>query len=148
MSDAPRRLHRLIYFSRQALPDPADADHEIGKIIRASIANNRALDITGLLLVHQDWFVQVLEGGYEKVQTLYGRIAGDARHEGATVITAGPVEAREFGDWNMCARRMNAGDAAILDVLDQRGAFEPAKLNAPSALRLMRTVAQVQRQAA
>jgi hypothetical protein len=146
MTETPRRLHRLIYFSRQA--PLADIDHEVERIIRASIANNRALDITGLLLVHQDWFVQVLEGGYEKVQTLYGRISGDPRHSEATVISAGPVDAREFGDWNMCARHMNAGDEAILDVLDQRGVFDPTRLSPGSALRLMRTVAQVQRRAA
>jgi hypothetical protein len=144
----PRRLHRLIYFSRQAFPERADIDHEVGLIIRASIANNRSLDVTGLLLVHQDWFVQVLEGGHEKVQTLYGKIAQDRRHAGATVIAAGAADGREFGDWNMCARRMSATDDAILDVLDHRGAFDPIRLNAYSALRLLRTVAQVQRRAA
>jgi len=141
-------LHRLIYFSRQTFPDITDIDHEIGLIIRSSIANNRSLDITGLLLVHQDWFVQVLEGRFEKVQTLYGKIANDPRHSGATVISAGPCDAREFGDWNMCARRVNASDTAILDVLEQRAAFEPSKLTGASALRLLRTVAQVQRRAA
>ena len=141
-------LHRLIYFSRQAFPDMADIDHEVGLIIRASIANNRGLDITGLLLVHQDWFVQVLEGRFEKVQTLYGKIAADPRHRDAVVISAGPADARDFAEWNMCARRVNERDSAMLDILDQRGAFDPKKLTGASALRLMRTVAQVQRRAA
>ena len=140
-------LHRLIYFSRQALP-AHDIDFEVGLIIRASIANNRAVDVTGLLLVHQDWFVQVLEGGYTNVQTLYGKITDDHRHQGATILTAGPADRREFGDWNMCARRMNDIDAKILDTLDQRGVFDPTRLTGSSAMRLLRTVALVQKRAA
>ena len=141
-------LHRLIYFSRQTFSDPRDIDFEVGRIIRASIANNRLVDVTGLLLVHQDWFVQVLEGNYTHVQTTYGRIATDPRHRDATVITAGPADRREFGDWNMCARSTSDLDAEILDTLDQRGTFDPARLTGSSTMRLLRTVAQAQRRAA
>jgi hypothetical protein len=140
-------LHRLIYCSRQALP-PHDVDFEVGRIIRASIANNRAVDVTGLLLVHQGWFVQVLEGGYTKVHALYDKIAADVRHAGASILTAGPADGRAFGEWDMCARSTSDIDGQILDGLDQRGGFEPTKLTGSSAMRLLRTVAQVQKRAA
>lgn len=141
-------LHRLIYFSRQAFTDSRDVEFEVGRIIRDSIANNRAVDVTGLLLVHQGWFVQVLEGAYANVHAIYGKIASDPRHTGATAITAGPADRREFGDWNMCARTTSDLDAEILDALDQRGTFDPTRLTGSSAMRLLRTVAQVQRRAA
>ena len=138
-----RSLHRLIYASRQSIA-PADLDHEVGAIIRASIRNNREVALTGLLLVHADWFIQALEGPAEAVMTTYRRIVDDPRHSDAKVLSAGPATAREFADWNMCARQMSPSDDAILDALAQRAAFQPNTLSATSALRLLKSVRGIQ----
>ena len=108
-----RTLHRLVYVSRQRIPE-ADLDHEVGAIIRASIRNNREVAITGLLLVHDGWFVQALEGPAEPVMVTYRRILNDPRHSDAKVLSAGPAEQRAFGDWNMCARQISDADDAVL----------------------------------
>jgi hypothetical protein len=139
-----RSLHRLVYASRQAFTAGQVPDEEIDSLIRASIRNNRAVSITGLLLVHAGWFVQALEGPAQAVMTTYRRILEDPRHEGQMLIHAGPAQGREFGDWNMCARRFSAADEAILDTLDQRGSFEPSRLSERSALRLLKTVRGIQ----
>lgn len=138
-----RSLHRLIYASRQRIP-PDDLDHEVGAIIRASIANNRQVSVTGLLLVHDGWFLQALEGPAEAVMTTYGRILKDPRHEAATVVGAGPVAGREFADWNMCARGMSPADDAIVRTLSRRSAFDPETFSADSALRLLKAVRGIQ----
>ncbi|WP_372781617.1 BLUF domain-containing protein [Phenylobacterium sp.] len=138
-----KTLHRLIYASRQAI-DPADIDDEVGKIIRASIRNNREASVTGLLLIHQGYFLQALEGPATAVLTTYGRISNDPRHAEPSVLQTGPVEARSFGDWNMCARRMTPADEAILDTLSQRKSFEPHTLSGASALRLLKAVRGIQ----
>jgi len=140
---SPHTLHRLIYSSRQNI-QTADVDHEVGGIIRASIRNNRAVSITGLLLVHAGWFLQALEGPAEQVMTTYRRIIDDPRHADAKVLSAGPARAREFADWNMCARQMSDADDAILDTLKRRELFEPRTLSATSAMRLLRAVRGVQ----
>jgi hypothetical protein len=139
-----RGLHRLIYASRQRFAAGQSADDEVADLIRASIRNNRAVSVTGLLLVHDGWFVQALEGPAEAVMTTYNRICNDARHAEAKVLEAGPAQAREFGDWNMCARSFSAADDEILDTLDQRAAFEPVKLDGRSALRLLKAVRGIQ----
>ncbi|WP_340645982.1 BLUF domain-containing protein [Phenylobacterium sp.] len=139
-----RTLHRLIYASRQAFAADMNPDDEIDALIRASIRNNRAASITGLLLVHDGWFVQTLEGPAEAVMTTYQRILNDPRHRESRVVSAGPASGREFGDWNMCARRFSAADDAILDTLAQRQAFDPAKLTDRSALRLLKAVRGIQ----
>lgn len=140
---AARTLHRLIYASRQRVL-PADLDHEVSRIIQASIRNNREVAVTGMLLIHDGWFVQALEGPAAAVMTTYGRVLDDPRHEDAKVLSAGPAERREFRDWNMCARRMSPGDDAILDALGQRAAFAPATLSGKAALRLLKTVRDIQ----
>jgi len=138
-----RTLHRLIYASRVSIPAP-DLDHEVAGIIRASIRNNRECAVTGLLLVHQGWFVQALEGPAKAVMERYGRIVEDKRHTEAKVLSAGPAEDREFADWNMCARTMSPADDAILDALALRAAFEPASLSGVTALRLLKAVRNIQ----
>jgi hypothetical protein len=143
-----RSLHRLIYVSRQAFASDQSPDDEIDALIRASIRNNRAVSITGLLLVHAGWFVQVLEGPAQAVMTTYRRILNDPRHTAQTLIHAGPAPGREFGDWNMCARRFSTADDAILDTLDQRDRFEPSRLTDRSALRLLKTVRGIQHRTA
>ena len=139
-----RTLHRLIYASRQAFGPGLEPDEEIDALIRASIRNNRLADITGLLLVHDGWFVQALEGPAEKVMTTFGRIAEDPRHAEAKVVAAGPASERAFADWNMCARRFSRADDAILDTLSLRTVFDPARLDGRSALRLLKAVRGVQ----
>lgn len=138
-----RTLHRLIYCSRQRIA-PDDLDHEVGAIIRASIRNNRAVNVTGLLLVHAGHFVQALEGPAEAVMATYRRIIDDPRHEDTKVLAAGPATAREFGDWNMCARGMSAADDVILATLGQREAFAPQSFSGRSALRLLKAVRGIQ----
>jgi hypothetical protein len=143
-----RSLHRLIYASRQAFAPGQVPDEEIDSLIRASIRNNRADSITGLLLIHSGWFVQALEGPAQAVMTTYRRIVDDKRHDDAKLICAGPAGQREFADWNMCARRFSTADDAILDTLEQRASFEPHRLTDRSALRLLKAVRGIQERTA
>lgn len=139
----PRTLHRLLYASRISIR--ADRlDEAVGDIVRASIRNNRAASITGLLLLHDGWFLQALEGPAEIVLTTYGRISEDPRHQEVKVISAGPVPGREFADWNMCARRISEADDAILDALALRESFDPVRLDGRAALRLLKAVRGIQ----
>jgi hypothetical protein len=139
---ASKSLSQLIYWSRQQIA-PEHLDRDIEAIIDVSVERNRTVDVTGLLLAHQGWFLQVLEGPATIVQTTYGRIINDHRHTGGQVIAAAPISERVFGEWNMCARRLSPKDDAILNVLDGRGSFEPTKLNAVNALRLLTAVREI-----
>ena len=140
-------LHRLLYYSAFSPRFPRavdDQDVEVGDIIRASIRNNRQVAITGLLLVHQKWFVQALEGPAEAVMTTYNRILSDPRHQDAAVIVAGPAPGRQFSNWNMCARRLSTADDAIVQTLELKGAFDPRKLTPVKALTLLVAVKNIQ----
>lgn len=145
MSSPPpsRSLHRLIYASRQNL-SPETAQDQVAAIIATSIRNNRGVAVTGLLLVHDGWFLQALEGPYQAVMRTYGRIVADPRHVDPHVIAAGPAEEREFGDWNMCARHIGIADDAILATLGQRADFRPTDFTPVAALRLLTAVRGIQ----
>jgi hypothetical protein len=142
-----RSLHRLIYCSSFSARFPVaadDQDEEINKIIRVSIAENRQRALSGLLLVHQNAFIQALEGPAEAVMTTYNHILSDPRHQDAHIVGAGPVENRRFSNWNMCARRLSPTDDAILQTLDLKGAIDPRGLSASKALNLLTAVKTIQ----
>ncbi|MBI1404669.1 MAG: hypothetical protein GC145_00920 [Caulobacter sp.] len=147
VSPSSRSLHRLVYFSRSLLR-PEDLETGVEAIIRRSIDNNRIDNITGLLFCHDGWFLQALEGPALAVQTAFGRIGRDPRHEGVKVLGAGPAEQRLFREWDMCARTLSMVDQEVSRTLARRGAFDPARLSAEAATRLLTTLRTVRADAA
>ena len=146
-ADIPRGLRRLVYHSRFSASFPRsveDQDYEIGRIIRSSIRNNRMIAVTGMLLVHGDSFLQVLEGPDAAVRATYQRILADNRHIGARLLTQLPAERRLFSDWNMCAHRLSKADDAILDTMEKGLALDLGSLGGERALKLLTAVRDVQ----
>lgn len=137
-------LHRLLYVSRQALM-AGDADLEIGRIVHQSIHYNRQAAVTGLLLSHQDWFVQVLEGPGSAVMETFARISGDPRHKAIWRLTYEKASGRLFADWDMCARSLNEADDVILAEIGP--VFDPTKMQPARLLALLVEIANQQRAA-
>jgi hypothetical protein len=98
-------LHRLLYISRICGIDVADLDAEIENIVDVSIRKNAPQAITGLLLAHEGYFVQTLEGSHATISDLVSYIAEDARHTDLKVLMIEPIAARAFGRWSMRAIR-------------------------------------------
>jgi hypothetical protein len=104
-------VFRLMYRSRNVIP-PEQRKQELGPLFTAARANNKRQDITGALLVFQDWFVQVLEGDEQAVLTLLGAIERDPRHRDVTLLETRPAVARVFARWAM-ARVSEDGERDI-----------------------------------
>jgi hypothetical protein len=130
-------LVRLIYASRWGASVREDLHHVARAIVAHAVTNNRAIDVTGLLLVHGGWFVQALEGPAEQVRALFAKIAADPRHFDIEVLSSGCADQRLFHDWSMAERRLSPTDLRLLDRLGQSEKFIPARLDAEAALVLM-----------
>ncbi|MGI4802969.1 MAG: BLUF domain-containing protein [Janthinobacterium lividum] len=95
-------IFRLVYVSRNNLPHQIEAqDQQVDRILTSSRQNNAPVGITGALLFSTDCFAQTLEGPMAAVETVFERIQRDPRHCEPIILQAGPVDAREFGDWSM-----------------------------------------------
>ena len=57
--------------------------------------------MTGILLASRSHFLQVLEGNFEDVNSVFRRIVRDTRHEELSIIAFTVVDARLFGGWGM-----------------------------------------------
>ncbi|WP_299113393.1 BLUF domain-containing protein [uncultured Winogradskyella sp.] len=61
---------------------------------------NRIHDVTGLLIIKNKHFFQILEGEEEKTNNLYKKIKTDLRHTGVIKLLDTKIEGRLFKDYN------------------------------------------------
>ena len=83
---------------------------ELTDLLEKSRVNNAASDLSGMLLYKDGNFMQVLEGDERVVRTLYDKVARDPRHRGLLVLLQGTLAERQFPDWSMGFRDLNAAD--------------------------------------
>ncbi len=92
------KLYRLIYSSDKreylGLVDLQD-------ILAKSEKNNTESGITGLLVILDTKFFQVLEGPAVAMNTLYEKIMRDSRHKNPKLISYNPIHDRQFTEWSM-----------------------------------------------
>jgi hypothetical protein len=139
-------LTRTIYISQSTI-NPEILEDEVSAIVKASVRNNRAAELTGMLLTHDGWFLQALEGPMRQVEGAMDRIRRDKRHRTIRVLSVTERANRIFGQWNMCARTLNQVDAEILATLDARG-VNLAQIAPAPAERLLLLVKSVRGAAA
>ncbi len=96
-------IYRLIYTSEKS-PDTSDADFRA--IATFSAVWNRERDITGLLMVHENDIMQVLEGPEAHVKELADKIRRDPRHKNMDIIYEKSVASAEFTKWSMGFRTL------------------------------------------
>ena len=89
----------FILYTSQATLQLSEADFI--QLLTQCNQNNTRLGITGLLLYHNDKFLQIIEGEKESVQALYNTIHFDHRHQDVTIVEAGDQTGRNFPDWAM-----------------------------------------------
>lgn len=104
---------QLVYISSVS---PAGPPADVRPILETSRRNNRRDSITGLLYADNARFLQALEGPDDKVEAAFARIKADPRHRAVVILSRRPIEAREFGEWEMAHRPVGGGD----DMLMQR----------------------------
>ncbi|ADB39669.1 BLUF domain-containing protein [Spirosoma linguale] len=84
------------------------SDEALTNILYHSQKNNRALDITGILLYFNGCIIQVLEGPEERVKALYEVIRRDFQHTQVIKLYDDSIEHRSFSDWSMGYKTLSA----------------------------------------
>jgi hypothetical protein len=99
-------MYQLAYVSKAVVPF---SEKELDDVLRKSRRNNMEKDITGLLLYCDSNFIQFLEGPMQAVLSLLAKIKSDCRHRDLVVVQQQERDAREFSDWSMGFRKIEAG---------------------------------------
>lgn len=109
MDNAPV-IEQLLYNSTVSPNETVDLE----AILAAARRNNRANDITGLLMFNGKRFLQVLEGPAGGIDATFNRIRRDARHRGQVLLARKAVARREFGDWSMAYKSSKQDESGAI----------------------------------
>lgn len=77
------------------------SDDELKAILAKAREKNKRLNVTGMLLYRDRFFIQVLEGEQDVVEPLFDVIAADDRHTNVLKIYSNEISERSFSDWSM-----------------------------------------------
>ncbi len=91
-------LQQLIYMS---VSGKELSSEDLEQILNASRRNNVEKNITGLLVVKGNTFLQVLEGESETIKPLFQKLKEDQRHHDISIISWEVIEKRDFPQWSM-----------------------------------------------
>ncbi|HWL08844.1 MAG TPA: BLUF domain-containing protein [Planctomicrobium sp.] len=89
---------QIIYKSLATVPF---SNAGLSRLLMTSRVQNQIVDITGILVVHSNAFLQVLEGPEEAVEATFERIVTDPRHKCLQVLSREIIEERAFPNWSM-----------------------------------------------
>jgi hypothetical protein len=94
------QLCRAIYIS-QAVGNAGSSLLSVAEILGVSERNNRRDHLTGVLLAHDGWFLQALEGARIDIDRLLTRLHKDPRHTDIRMLGFETIEQRAFPAWSM-----------------------------------------------
>jgi hypothetical protein len=97
-----QQLTQLVYRSRSQI---VGAEYE--KLMATCLRNNPKRYITGVLISHSGWFLQVLEGTAANVNSLFKVIEEDPRHSDFLLLRFNAITTRDFSDWSMASIEVN-----------------------------------------
>lgn len=91
-------LNCLVYVS---LANQEMSDEHLKSMLIKARAKNESLNITGMLLYRDGFFMQALEGEQQDIEALFATISKDTRHRDVLLIYNKPMQQRGFPDWTM-----------------------------------------------
>ena len=74
--------------------------HQIADLIKTVNINNRKEEITGILIIRNKQFFQILEGDNDVIDRMYKKIKSDNRHTTIIKLLDITIDGRIFNDYN------------------------------------------------
>ncbi|EWY37803.1 blue-light sensor BLUF [Skermanella stibiiresistens SB22] len=124
-------IHRIVYFSRNAIPGSEETiAAEIRQILESSRRNNTKADVTGALMFNAGCFAQVLEGPQSAVTRTFERIQRDPRHGEVLVLDYGAKSERAFANWSMSFVGRDLREKDLFGAISSETGFDASRLSA------------------
>jgi hypothetical protein len=127
-------LVRLLYASRGVAGAAPEAIHHI---IQQAQAHNPQHGITGILCHSERVFMQVLEGGRESINALYGKILRDPRHTDVVLLHYEEISERRYACWTMGQANLAKVNASILLRFSALPELNPHAMSGKNSLALI-----------
>lgn len=126
-------LVRLLYVSRVADTSP----EAIEAILVQSRQHNPGCGITGVLCYGGGIFLQAIEGGRSAVNTLYGQLLRDPRHQQVELLHYEEITERRFGGWTMGQVNLSKINHSILLKYSEKPELDPYAVSGKVSFALL-----------
>jgi hypothetical protein len=117
---------RLIYASNHG----GICNKYTDEILSISRSNNSRDNITGVLIITDEDFLQLLEGSRESVTNCFARILLDNRHRNVQILYANDAGLRLFPSWSMYSIKSSRVRKHSLVTQLRQGTFNPFSVSA------------------
>jgi len=107
-------MYEIIYCST-AKPNLEDED--VANILEKARKHNAEHEITGCMLLHNNEFIQILEGDKKTLKGLIHKIERDTRHSNMMVLAENEIENRIFDKWSMAYHKIENDDVVDINKL-------------------------------
>ncbi|MBP0598891.1 BLUF domain-containing protein [Herbaspirillum sp. LeCh32-8] len=131
-------LVRLIYASRARVPISSEV---IDSILASARKNNPGQGITGVLCYSDSIFVQVLEGGRDQVNRIYGSLQRDERHHDLVLLAYESIDERQYSSWTMGKIRLDKINRSLLLKYSVCGELNPYLVSNCATVALLNELA-------
>ncbi|MFD0917556.1 BLUF domain-containing protein [Pseudahrensia aquimaris] len=101
-------MYELVYASEAVA---GLTQNDIEDILSCANARNPALGITGLMIFDGKRFLQLLEGPFDSVETIFASIERDPRHTDIIRYYGQNVATRSFDSWSMGFKSVDSAKA-------------------------------------
>jgi hypothetical protein len=129
-------LHHLVYVSVAA---EEMTDDYLKSLLKNARKNNDKLNVTGMLLYRDGFFMQALEGEKDTIQTLFDNvISQDKRHEKTLILCDNVVTQRRFADWKMGFNKISDEQMNMAGFISADEFFETTPSRAEEFLNLFK----------
>jgi len=106
-------------------------------ILRVARSRNGTRDLTGLLVLNRQFFLQLIEGDREHVNQLLCKLVADPRHTDFHMISFKRIEQRSFAQWGMGFVAANALNKSVLLRNGVSSSFNPYTMSEASVRELL-----------
>lgn len=131
-------LVRLIYASRARNPISPET---VEGILASARRRNPEQGLTGVLCYSDSIFVQVLEGGRDQVNRMYGLLQRDERHHELVLLGYEAIDERQYSSWTMGKIRLDKINRSLLLKYSVCGELNPYLVSNCATVALLNELA-------
>lgn len=115
---------------------------EVRDLLHVARKNNQSVDVGGMLVYHDNCFLQVLEGSRIAVEAIYMRIKTDPRHRDVKLLLRRGVSELEFSDWSMAYIDTDESSRGLKGYVDYLKQLDKQASGDSTAMRVLKRFKQ------
>lgn len=137
-----RIIQRLTYVSCY---NTSNANIEVARILEQARRNNERNDITGVLVLNENYFLQSIEGARPDINNLLKNLIQDDRHFSLQIVECCEVKQRRWNEWSMKYLTLKDEDKNYVLKFSDSNKFNPYLMSTSQITMFIEALSELQK---